>query len=100
MLDEHAELLDVEVRGLDGWGHGICFAAVGLMVKQALTKAGLPVHLIAQVVDEPSLAPQQQPKERIDRSDEPNLVPVLRTGRPNPPHIPLIVSGSDSKRTS
>jgi len=56
-------------------------AAVGLMVKQALTKAGLPVHLIAQVVDEPSLAPQQQPKERIDRSDEPNLVPVLRTGR-------------------
>ena len=55
-------------------------AAVGLLVKQALTKVGLPPKLIAQVVDEPALAPALPQPERLTPREE-SLVPIIRTGR-------------------
>ena len=59
-------------------------AAVGLLVKQALTKIGVPLKLIAQVVDEPALAAGEnqdgRSAERLTPREE-TVVPILRTGR-------------------
>lgn len=60
-------------------------ASVGLLVKQALTKIGVPLKLIAQVVDEPALAARETQDgrasaERLTPREE-TVVPILRTGR-------------------
>jgi len=57
-------------------------ASVGLLVKQALTKIGVPLKLIAQVVDEPALASPAGgcSAERLTPREE-TIVPVLQTGR-------------------
>ena len=58
-------------------------ASAGLLVKQALTKVGVPLKLIAQVVDEPALASEAGQStattEQLTPREE-TLVPVLRTG--------------------
>lgn len=63
-------------------------AAVGLLVKQALTKVGLPSNLIAQVVDEPELAPTPPEVECLTPREQ-SLVPIIRTGRGGIVHGPI-----------
>lgn len=84
-----AETLALDVERLESLheqaGRLAIVASVGLLVKQALTKSGVPIKLIAQVVDEPTLASPAEGAQgghSVERLTprEKTVVPILQTG--------------------